>query len=147
MQASAHRKHIYWIQEILDKESLIELYSHAGVFCCPSIYEPFGIINLEAMACEVPVVASAVGGIPEVVVEEETGFLVSVDQFEEAPFTPKDPDQFAQDLAERINQLMRDPALRVPMGIAGRRRAEELFSWRAIAARTHALYEQVLRAH
>ena len=146
-QASVHRKHIYWIQEILDRESLIELYSHAGVFCCPSIYEPFGIINLEAMACEVPVVASAVGGIPEVVVEDETGFLVPVDQYEETPFTPKDPDQFAQDLADRLNQLMRDPALRIPMGLAGRRRAEELFSWAAIARRTKALYEQVLSSH
>ncbi len=143
-QASAHRDHIYWIQEILDKPSLIELYSHAGVFCCPSIYEPFGIINLEAMACEVPVVASAVGGIPEVVVEDETGFLVPVDQYEEAPFTPKDPDRFAQDLADRINQLMRDPELRAPMGQAGRRRAEELFGWDQIAKRTKALYESVL---
>ena len=145
-QASAHRGQIYWIQDILDKPSLIELYSHAGVFCCPSIYEPFGIINLEAMACEVPVVASAVGGIPEVVVEDETGFLVPVDQQEEAPFAPKDPDRFAQELADRINQLMRDPALREPMGQAGRRRAEELFGWDKIAKRTKALYETVLES-
>jgi alpha-maltose-1-phosphate synthase len=143
-QISAHRKHIYWIPDILDKPSLIELYSHAGVFCCPSIYEPFGIINLEAMACEVPVVASAVGGIPEVVVEDETGFLVPVDQLDEAPFSPKDPERFAQDLADRLNQLMRDPELRAPMGKAGRRRAEELFGWDKIAKRTKALYETVL---
>ncbi len=143
-RASTHREHIYWIQDMIDKQSLIELYSHAGVFCCPSIYEPFGIINLEAMACEVPVVASAVGGIPEVVVEDETGFLVPVDQYEEAPFTPKIPDQFAQDLAERINQLMRDPALRKPMGQAGRRRVEKLFSWTAIAEQTKRLYDTVL---
>ena len=143
-QASAHRDHIYWIQDVLDKPSLIELYSHAGVFCCPSIYEPFGIINLEAMACEVPVVASAVGGIPEVVVEDETGFLVPVDQHEEAPFTPKDPERFAQDLADRINQLMRDPQLREPMGKAGRQRVEERFCWDKIAKRTQALYEKVL---
>lgn len=143
-QASAHRDHIYWIQDVLDKPSLIELYSHAGVFCCPSIYEPFGIINLEAMACEVPVVASAVGGIPEVVVEDETGFLVPVEQDEEAPFTPKDPERFAQDLADRINQLMRDPQLREPMGQAGRRRVEEFFGWDKIAKRTHKLYETVL---
>ena len=143
--ASAYRDHIYWIQDVLDKPSLIELYSHAGVFCCPSIYEPFGIINLEAMACEKPVVASAIGGIPEVVVEDETGFLVPVEQYEEAPFAPKDPKQFAHDLAERINQLMRDPALRQPMGEAGRRRAEELFSWTAIAKRTNALYEKVVK--
>ncbi|GJL57674.1 MAG: glycogen synthase [Nitrospirales bacterium] len=145
-QISAHRKHIYWIPDILDKSSLIELYSHAGVFCCPSIYEPFGIINLEAMACEVPVVGSAVGGIPEVVVEDKTGFLVPVDQLEEAPFTPKDPERFAQDLADRLNQLMRDPELRAPMGKAGRRRAEELFGWDKIAKRTKALYETVLGA-
>lgn len=144
-RASAHREQIYWIQDILDKPSLIELYSHAGVFCCPSIYEPFGIINLEAMACEKPVVASAVGGIPEVVVDDETGLLVPVDQYDEAPFTPKDPEKYAQDLAERINQLMRDPALRQPMGEAGRRRAEELFSWTAIAQRTKALYEAVVK--
>jgi len=145
-RVSAHRDHVYWIPDILDKHSLIELYSHAGVFCCPSIYEPFGIINLEAMACEIPVVASAVGGIPEVVVEDETGFLVPVDQGEVAPFSPKHPDQFSQDLAERINQLMRDPALRKPMGQAGRRRAEELFSWRAIATRTKSLYDKVVAA-
>jgi starch synthase len=96
------------------------------------------------MACEKPVVASAVGGIPEVVVEDETGFLVPVDQYEEAPFTPKDPEQFAQDLAERINQLMRDPALRQPMGEAGRVRVEELFSWATIAKRTKELYEKVV---
>lgn len=142
--ASAHRDHIYWIQDVLDKPSLIELYSNAAMFCCPSIYEPFGLINLEAMACEKPVVASAVGGIPEVVVEDETGFLVPMDQYDEAPFSPKDPEQFALDLAERINHLMRDPALRQPMGEAGRRRAEELFSWTAIAKRTQALYEQVI---
>ena len=141
---SAHREHIYWIQEILDKPSLVELYSHAGVFCCPSIYEPFGIINLEAMACEVPVVASAVGGIPEVVLDDITGFVVSVDQQEEAPFAPTNPAQFSQDLAERINQLMRDPALRQPMGEAGRRRVEEMFSWTMIAKRTKTLYEKVV---
>lgn len=143
-QVSANRDHIYWIQDILDKRSLIELYSHAGVFCCPSIYEPFGIINLEAMACGIPVVASAVGGIPEVVVEDETGFLVPVDRYDEAPFTPKDPDQFAQDLADRLNQLMRDPELRTPMGQAGRLRAEELFGWDKIARRTKELYQAVV---
>ncbi len=142
--ARSHRGQIYWIQEMLDKTSLIEMYSHAGVFCCPSIYEPFGIINLEAMACEVPVVATAVGGIPEVVVDEVTGLLVPLEQQTEAPFTPINPGEFALALADRINQLMRDEALRLPMGQAGRLRAEELFSWEAIAKRTKDLYDQVL---
>ncbi|MGD9853009.1 MAG: glycogen synthase [Nitrospirales bacterium] len=142
--ARTHRGQIFWIQEMLDKRSLIEMYSHAGVFCCPSIYEPFGIINLEAMACQVPVVATAVGGIPEVVVEEVTGLLVPLDQQTEAPFLPNDPEVFVQDLADRINQLMRDPVLRLPMGQAGRLRAEELFSWEAIAKRTKDLYEQLI---
>ena len=141
-----HRGQIYWIQEMLDKPSLIEMYSHAGVFCCPSIYEPFGIINLEAMACEVPIVATAVGGIPEVVVDEVTGLLVPLDQHTEAPFTPKHPEMFAQDLADRLNQLMRDPALRLPMGQAGRLRAEEHFSWEAIARRTKHLYDGIMSA-
>jgi len=145
-EVKTHRAQIYWIQDMLDKPSLIEMYSHAGVFCCPSIYEPFGIINLEAMACEVPVVATAVGGIPEVVEDEVTGLLVPLDQYRESPFTPKVPEVFAQDLADRINQLMRDPDLRVPMGQAGRRRAEERFSWEAIAKRTHQLYKRVLEA-
>ncbi|MDR4493251.1 MAG: glycogen synthase [Nitrospirales bacterium] len=142
--ARTHRGQIFWIQEMLDKRSLIEMYSHAGVFCCPSIYEPFGIINLEAMACEVPVVATAVGGIPEVVVDEVTGLLVPLDQQTEAQFLPNDPDVFVQDLADRINQLMRDSELRLPMGKAGRLRAEEMFSWEAIAKRTKGLYEQML---
>lgn len=144
--ARTHRGQIFWVQEMLDKRSLIEMYSHAGVFCCPSIYEPFGIINLEAMACEVPVVATAIGGIPEVVVEEVTGLLVPLDQQTEAPFAPKDPDVFVQDLADRINQLMRDPELRMPMGHAGRLRAEEFFSWEALAKRTKDLYEHLVAA-
>ena len=129
---------------MVDKKSLMELYSHAAVFCCPSIYEPFGLINLEAMACETPVVASAVGGIPEVVVDGETGFLVPVDQLSESPFTPKDPEQFAQDLAEPINRLMADPKLQSRMAKAGRRRAKESFSWATIARQTKSLYESLV---
>ncbi len=94
------------------RPSVIQLYSHAAAFCCPSIYEPFGIINLEAMACETPVVASAVGGIKEVVVDGETGFLVPLDQLNESPFEPVDPGQFARDLAAKINLLMSDADLR-----------------------------------
>ena len=110
---------------MVDKQTACELYSHAAVFCCPSIYEPFGIINLEAMACETAVVASAVGGIKEVVVDGETGFLVPLEQMKESPFEPLDPEKFSRDLAARINQLMKDPALREKFGKAGRKRAEE----------------------
>jgi starch synthase len=136
---------VVWIDEMVDKPTVRELYSHASVFCCPSIYEPFGIINLEAMACETAVVASAVGGIKEVVVDCETGFLVPIDQMEESPFEARDPEKFARDLAARINQLMADPALCEKFGRAGRRRAEEKFGWPAIALETKALYESLKR--
>ncbi len=139
------RPGVVWIQEMVHKRTAIELYSHAAVFCCPSIYEPFGIINLEAMACETAVVASAVGGIPEVVVDGETGVLVPVEQMKESPFEPVEPERFARDLAARVNELMADPALRESMGRAGRRRVEERFSWAAIARQTAALYRQVLK--
>jgi glycogen synthase len=136
---------VVWIDEMVGKPTVRELYSHASVFCCPSIYEPFGIINLEAMACETAVVASAVGGIKEVVVDGETGFLVPIDQMNESPFEARDPEKFARDLAARINQLMADPALCERFGRAGRRRAEEKFGWPAIALETKALYEKLLR--
>src|SRR5204863_9208890 len=97
---------VIWIDEMVDKETVRELYSNASVFCCPSIYEPFGIINLEAMACETAVVATAVGGITEVVVDGETGFLVPVDLMKESPFEPLGPEKFSRDLAGKINQLM-----------------------------------------
>lgn len=143
-KVKAKRAGVIWIDEMVDKETVRELYSHASVFCCPSIYEPFGIINLEAMACETAVVATAVGGIKEVVVDGETGFLVPLDQMEESPFDPRDPEKFARDLAGRINQLMADPALCEKFGRAGRKRAEEKFGWPAIALETKALYEQLL---
>jgi glycogen synthase len=136
---------VIWIDEMVDKPTVRELYSHASVFCCPSIYEPFGIINLEAMACETAVVASAVGGIKEVVVDGETGFLVPIDQMDESPFEARDPEKFARDLAARVNQLMADPALCEKFGRAGRRRAEEKFGWPAIALETKALYESLKR--
>ncbi len=135
---------VVWIDEMVDKPTVRELYSNASVFCCPSIYEPFGIINLEAMACETAVVATAVGGIKEVVVDGETGFLVPIDQMNESPFESRDPEKFARDLASRINQLMADPALCEKFGRAGRRRAEEKFGWPAIALETKALYEELL---
>jgi alpha-maltose-1-phosphate synthase len=142
--AQASRPSVIWLEEMVDKKTVIQLYSQAAVFCCPSIYEPFGIINLEAMACETAVVASAVGGIKEVVVEGETGFLVPVEQMKESPFEPIDPEKFERDLAARINQLMADENLRERFGKAGRRRAEEKFSWHAIARETKALYQSLL---
>ncbi len=139
------REGVIWIEEMVAKTSVYELYSHAAVFCCPSIYEPFGIINLEAMACETPVVASAVGGIKEVVVNGETGFLVPLEQMTESPFEATHPEVFARDLADRVNLLMRDPELRERMGKAGRRRAEEIFSWRSIAVKTRDLYQSLTK--
>jgi alpha-maltose-1-phosphate synthase len=142
VESAVKKRHcVIWIEEMVDREAVVELYSHAAVFCCPSIYEPFGIINLEAMACETAVVASAVGGIKEVVVNAETGFLVPLKQMKESPFAPINPDKFSRDLAAKINQLMGDPALREKFGKAGRKRAEENFSWSTIARRTKALYE------
>jgi starch synthase len=143
-KVQAEHGEVIWIDEMVDKPTVRELYSHASVFCCPSIYEPFGIINLEAMACETAVVASAVGGIKEVVVDGETGCLVPIDQMNESPFEARDPEKFARDLAARINQLMADPALCEKFGRAGRKRAEEKFGWPAIALETKALYEKLL---
>jgi len=145
--AQANRADVIWIDEMVEKQTVIQLYSQAAVFCCPSIYEPFGIINLEAMACETAVVASAVGGIKEVVVNGETGFLVPLEQMKQSPFEPIDSEKFERDLAARINQLMGDENLRTRFGKAGRRRAEEKFSWRAIAKETKGLYESLLAAH
>ena len=139
------RKNIVWIREWLPQKHKVELYSNASVFCCPSIYEPFGIINLEAMACGTPVVASAVGGIPEIVRNGETGLLVQFEQFKESPFEAIYPDRFARDLAEKINLLMEDNELREKMGQQGRKRTEELFSWRTIAVEVLKLYEELVR--
>ena len=143
--ANAQRPGIIWIDEMVDQKTACELYSHAAVFVCPSIYEPFGIINLEAMACETAVVASAVGGIKEVVVDGETGFLVPLGQMKESPFEATNPEKFARDLAARINQLMKDQQLREEFGKAGRKRAEEKFSWSAIAQKTKVLYATLER--
>ncbi|HWP29017.1 MAG TPA: glycogen synthase [Chloroflexota bacterium] len=142
----AQRPGVIWVREMVPREAVVQLYTHAAVFCCPSIYEPFGIINLEAMACGTPVVASAVGGIPEVVVDGETGILVPLEQQAESPFEPLDPARFSHDLASAINRLLRDPALRERMGQAGRRRVETLFTWSAIARRTAALYASLVTA-
>jgi len=138
--AQRQRGNVIWIQEMLPRDEVIQFYSHATVFCCPSIYEPFGIINLEAMACDTPVVASAVGGIPEVVVDGVTGVLVPLEQQDQAPFEPVDPRKFSADLAAAINGLLAEPQLRQRMAKAGRERVERQFSWPAIAGQTAELY-------
>ncbi len=134
---------ILWIEKMVTKEDAIQLYSHCAVFCCPSVYEPFGIINLEAMACRAPVVASATGGILEVVVEGETGYLVP---FEADPVTtfPLHPEQFARSLAAKLTDLLADPVRARRMGEAGRIRVEQTFSWTAIAEQTVALYRTLI---
>jgi glycogen synthase len=142
----AQRDGVLWVREMVPRELVMQLYTHAAVFCCPSIYEPFGLINLEAMACETAVVASAVGGIKEVVVDGETGFLVPIEQMKESPFEPINPEKFERDLAARINQLMADKDLQERFGKAGRRRAEEKFSWKAIARQTAQLYQTLVPA-
>lgn len=140
----AERPNVVWIGEMVSREEVRQLYSHAAVFCCPSVYEPFGIINLEAAACETPVVASAVGGIPEVVVDGETGLLVPVELSPDDPMRPLDPDRFELNLAGAINALMADATTREVMGRAGRRRAVESFSWASIARQTVTLYESLI---
>ncbi|WP_339756327.1 glycogen synthase [uncultured Winogradskyella sp.] len=144
-EASMARDNIIWIDKMLDKKDVIQLYSHANVFCCPSIYEPFGIINIEAMACETAVVASAVGGIKEVVVEGETGILINLEQQKSAPFEPVNPDQFSRDLAKGINKVVNNKELCNEMAKKGRKRVEEFFDWRAIAKQTEAIYKSLIR--
>ena len=144
-EAQRQRGNVIWIQEMLPRDEVIQFYSHATVFCCPSIYEPFGIINLEAMACDTPVVASAVGGIPEVVVDGVTGVLVPLEQQDQAPFEPVDPRKFSADLAAAINGLLAEPQLRQRMAKAGRERVEREFSWPAIAGQTAELYASLRR--
>lgn len=138
-EVSANRPGVIWIQEMLPRDQVIQYYSNAAVFCCPSVYEPFGIINLEAMACETAVVASAIGGIPEVVVPGETGILVDL-ELKPGTFEPTDAAKFSRALAEGINNVALDPALAQKFGANGRRRVENHFSWTAIAQRTLELY-------
>jgi starch synthase len=142
-RVQAERGTIVWLQGMLQKPEVIQLLSHAAVFVCPSIYEPLGIVNLEAMACGAAVVASRTGGIPEVVVDGETGLLVPFDDFDPVTREPHDPQRFAADIAEHVNLLLGDPALAERFGKAGRERAITRFSWSAIAEQTLDLYRLV----
>jgi glycogen synthase len=141
---AATENEIIWIPEIVPKDRIISLYTHAAVFVCPSVYEPFGIINLEAMACNTPVVASAVGGIPEVVVPNETGLLVPFEPVSANNFEPKNPEQFARDLAAGVNSLFASPDRIKTMGVKARQRVEEYFSWSSIARQTLEFYEELV---
>jgi len=138
------RDGVVWIEEMVPKPDVVQLLTHATVFACPSVYEPMGIVNLEAMACETPVVATATGGIPEVVADGETGLLVPIEQVTDGSGTPLDPARFEADLAARLTEVLADPGRATAMGVAGRRRAVESFSWAAIATRTLDLYRTLL---
>jgi alpha-maltose-1-phosphate synthase len=138
------RGNIIWIRSMLPKSDVIQLLSHASVFCCPSVYEPLGIVNLEAMACGTAVVATATGGIPEVVEDGVTGLLVPFEPGDDLTREPRDPDRFATDLADRINALALDTSTSRRFGDAGRARAIEEFSWSRAAEETVRLYERVV---
>jgi alpha-maltose-1-phosphate synthase len=138
------RDGVLWLEQMLPKADVIQLLSHATVFACPSIYEPLGIVNLEAMACEAAVVATATGGIPEVVEDDVTGLLVPIEPGDDGTGAPRDPDRFAADFAERINALVSDQDHAFAMGRAGRRRAIEQFSWSMIAEQTSELYRSLV---
>jgi starch synthase len=138
------RDGVVWIEEMVPKPDVVQLLTHATVFACPSVYEPMGIVNLEAMACETPVVATATGGIPEVVADGETGLLVPIEQVTDGSGTPLDPARFEAELAARLTEVLADPDRAREMGVAGRRRAVESFSWAAIATRTLDLYRSLL---
>jgi starch synthase len=144
-EVKARRAGVILIERMLPRPQLMQILSHARVFACPSVYEPFGIVNLEAMACGTAVVASAVGGIPEVVDQGKTGYLVPFGGDGTARNEPRDPDQFSSDFAEKLNVLIADEALAHRMGEAGRERVVQRFSWSSIAAQTVKLYRSLLR--
>jgi starch synthase len=145
-ELQARRGGVFWVEQMLPRPQVVQLLSHARVFVCPSVYEPFGLINVEAMACAVPVVASATGGIPEIVVDGETGYLVPFETSGDAFLSPRHPERFAEELAARINMLLVDPALARRYGRAGRGRVLEQFSWSRIAQDTARLYADLIAA-
>jgi starch synthase len=132
------------VERMLPRNELVQVLSHATAFACPSIYEPLGIVNLEAMACGAAVVASATGGIPEVVKHGETGLLVPLEQVTDGTGTPLDPEKFVTDFAAALTEVVSDPERARAMGRAGRRRAEEHFSWESITETTLEVYRSVL---
>lgn len=138
------RDGIFWIQEMMNHKELRVLYTYATAFVTPSLYEPFGIINLEAMSCGTPVVGSAVGGIPEIIVDGKTGFLVPLEPTSATNFEPKDPDKFQHALAEKLNTLIENPDMAKKFGEASRQRAIDVFSWKSIAKQTFNFYETVI---
>jgi alpha-maltose-1-phosphate synthase len=144
-ELTAERDGVIWVREMLPKAEVIKVLTHSTVFVCPSIYEPMGIVNLEAMACETAVVATATGGIPEVVADGETGLLVPIEQVSDGTGEPVDPDRFTAELAAAITALLEHPVRAEAMGRAGRKRAVEQFSWASIADRTLEVYRSVLR--
>jgi starch synthase len=144
LRATRDPQGVIWVQEMLPKQEVIQVLTHATVFVCPSVYEPMGIVNLEAMACETAVVATATGGIPEVVADGETGLLVPIEQVGDGTGTPVDPDRFVADLTATLTRVLNDPQLAERMGKAGRRRAVERFSWSRIAEDTLEIYRTVL---
>jgi starch synthase len=139
------RQGVFWIEKMLPRREIVQMLTKATALVCPSVYEPFGLVNLEAMACETAVVATRTGGIPEIVVDGETGFLVPLPGGQ-ATGEPSDPVRFAEELAERINRLIDDPSLATSMGKAGRRRVVDHFTWAAAAGKTAALYESLVGA-
>ncbi|WIM93641.1 glycogen synthase [Actinoplanes oblitus] len=144
LRAARDPEGVIWVQEMLPKQDVIQVLTHATVFVCPSVYEPMGIVNLEAMACETAVVATATGGIPEVVADGETGLLVPIEQVDDGTGTPVHPEKFVADLAATLTRVLNDPQLAERMGKAGRRRAVEHFSWARIAEDTLNVYRSVL---
>jgi starch synthase len=138
------RPGVLWIERVIPRPKLVQVLSHASVALCPSVYEPFGLVNAEAMACGTAVVATDVGGIPEIVIDGETGTLVHMELGPDGQAA--DPSGFVAALAEAVNRLVADPATAGRMGAVGRKRAVEEFSWPAVAARTVELYDSLVRS-